>query len=223
VRRLLTGSGVVLLVVGLTTVAWGAWTWRYGDPLTAFYTKRAQAELADELDRKRAAFQVPRPVPATATTTAAPLPTRATALGYRETLGPGDAVGRLAVPRLGLDVVVVYGTGSDALRRGPGIHEQTGIPGQGRLIYVAGHRTTFGAPFAHIDRLRPGDSAIIDMPYGRYVYRVTRHRIVDDNDLSVLRSTGRELLSLQACHPRFRASQRYIVSARLERVTAAPA
>ena len=88
------------------------------------------------------------------------------------------------------------------------------MPGEGEIVYVAGHRTTYGAPFSAINELEPGDAITVELPYGTVEYRVTRHRIVDDNDLSVLESHGREELVLQACHPRFFASQRYLVYAR---------
>ena len=222
-RRLALSSGIVLLVLGLGALAWGAVTWQWGDPVTALYTKRAQSRLADELEAKRHALL------ATAPTTAqpsAPTSTPGSAAGgrasigplarrYRATLGEGDAVGRLRVPRLGLDVVVVLGTEDATLRDGPGIHRTTRLPGQGGLIYVAGHRTTYGAPFADVDRLRAGDVATMELPYGTFRYEVTGTRIVDDDDLSVLAPTDREILRLQACHPRFRATQRIIVSARL--------
>jgi len=215
--------GTLLVVLGLGSVAWGAATWYWGDPLTALYTAREQNELESELERKSEAFREAVPeLPPLTSPEEQQAAARPLARAYRAGLAPGDATGRLAIPRLGLDVVVVYGTDAAVLRRGPGIHEQTSIPGQGELVYIAGHRTTFGAPFAHIDSLRPGDRVTMEMPYGRYVYRVTGHRIVDDNDLSVLRTRGREELSLQACHPRFRATQRYIVSARLARFVPAP-
>ena len=87
------------------------------------------------------------------------------------------------------------------------------MPGEGELVYVAGHRTTYGAPFSNIDQLEPGDKISVELPYGSVEYRVTSHRIVDDNDVSVLESRGREELVLQACHPRFFASERYLVYA----------
>ena len=126
----------------------------------------------------------------------------------------GDAIARLRVPRLDLSVVVVNGTSAGDLRRGPGRHTDSFMPGEGELVYVAGHRTTYGAPFSSIDDLEPGDAVSLELPYGTVEYRVTKHRIVDDNDLSVLETRGREELVLQACHPRFFASQRYLVYAR---------
>jgi len=79
---------------------------------------------------------------------------------------------------------------------------------------VAGHRTTYSAPFSHIDRLRRGDRVSVRVPYATFVYRVTGHVVVPADDLDRLRSRGREVLALQACHPRFFASHRYIVYAR---------
>ncbi|MET0563969.1 MAG: class E sortase, partial [Gaiellaceae bacterium] len=86
-------------------------------------------------------------------------------------------------------------------------------------IYIAGHRTTYLAPFAHIERMKVGDPISIEVPYGTFRYRVFRHRIVDAHDLAVLHSHGREIVELQACHPRFFASHRYIAYARLARVS----
>ena len=83
---------------------------------------------------------------------------------------------------------------------------------------IAGHRTTYLAPFRHIDDLRRGDRITVEMPYATFVYRVSGYRIVAADDLSVLRSHGHEVLELQACHPRFFATERYIAWARLVRV-----
>ena len=218
-RRFALISGIVLLALGLTAVAWGAATWRWGDPVTALYTKRAQAKLASELDDRRARFAAEAPRAAAARARAV-RDLGALASAYRTTLGEGDAVGRLRVPRLGLNVVVVWGTQEATLRKGPGLHRSTRLPGQRGLIYVAGHRTTYQAPFAHLERLRPGNLATVETPYGTFRYEVTGTRIVDDQDLSVLAPTRGEILRLQACHPRFRGTQRMIVSARL--VSAAP-
>ena len=95
---------------------------------------------------------------------------------------------------------------------------RTFMPGQDRLVYIAGHRTTYGAPFAHIDSIRNGDFIRLEMPYGTFLYRATGHEVVRAGDVAMLRSPRYELLRLQACHPRFFATHRYIVDARLVRV-----
>ena len=64
-------------------------------------------------------------------------------------------------------MILVDGTNHDALVRGPGVDRRTHLPGEGQLVYVAGHRTTYGAPFAHIDRLRKGDLIEMEMPTDR--------------------------------------------------------
>ena len=93
------------------------------------------------------------------------------------------------------------------------------MPGEGKLVYIAGHRTTYGAPFSHIDRLDNGDRVFLELPYATIEYRITGSRIVPASELSVLKSKGFEQLVLQACHPRFFASHRYLAYAKPVRVT----
>jgi sortase A len=119
---------------------------------------------------------------------------------------------------MGIDMVLVNGTDHETLKEGPGRDLRTFMPGENRLVYVAGHRTTYLAPFSHIDALRKGDPVTLEMPYATFQYRVTGSRIVPADDLSVLRSPRHELLELQACHPRFFATHRYIAYAQLVRV-----
>jgi sortase A len=119
---------------------------------------------------------------------------------------------------MGVNMLLVNGTDHNTLKKGPGRDLRTFMPGENRLVYIAGHRTTYLAPFSHIDRLRSDDRVTIEVPYGTFIYTVTKHRIVKSTDLSVLRSPRYELVELQACHPRFFASHRYIVYARLLRV-----
>ena len=99
--------------------------------------------------------------------------------------------------------------------RAPPLPVGSGLPGQGGLIYIAGHRTTYLAPFADINDIRVGDYMTLQVPYGTFEYRAVRHYIVSADDLAVLRTTDHEILRLQACHPRFFATNRYIVDADL--------
>ena len=112
-------------------------------------------------------------------------------------------------------MILVNGTDHDTLKKGPGRDLRTFMPGENRLVYIAGHRTTYLAPFSHIDSLRTGDHVTLSMPYGTFVYSVTGHRVVVADDLSVLRTHHHEQLELQACHPRFFATHRYIAYAKL--------
>lgn len=207
--------GTLLLVIGLGVLAWAATVYLWKDPFTTAYTAYEQRRLESNLERE---FENWRPSRQPVVQNGQPKPRRddisAEAKRFRLASGDGDAIARLRVPRLDLNLVVVNGTGSGDLRRGPGRHLDTYMPGEGKLVYVAGHRTTYGAPFSEINELQPGDPISVELPYGTVEYRVTKHRIVDDNDLSVLESGGREQLVLQACHPRFFASERYLVYAR---------
>ncbi len=129
----------------------------------------------------------------------------------------GRAFARIQVPRLGLSTVVVEGTDYwSSLSKGPGHYPNTAVPGLGRTVAIAGHRTTFAAPFRHIDELEAGDPITLRLPYGTFSYHVVRHRIVDNGDWSIIRNVGHDQLVLSACHPLYSASQRYVVFARLD-------
>lgn len=212
--------GTLLLVIGVGVLAWAATVWVWKDPFTAAYTAYEQRRLEASLDRQFESWRPARePVSRPAEPEPEPKPRPQDDLSrearkFRLAVEEGDAIARLRVPRLDLDLVVVNGTSTTDLRRGPGRHEETSMPGERQLVYVAGHRTTYGAPFSNIDRLDPGDPISLELPYGTIEYRVTKRRIVDDTDLSVLESHGREELILQACHPRFFSSQRLLVYAR---------
>jgi len=210
IRRIST----LVIVAGVGLLAWTGTVYVWKDPFTAAYTAFEQRRLESSLQRT---FDAWRPVASPPTSTGpvtALVDVRREANAYRTAIGPGDAVARLEIPRLDLDVVVVNGTDAGSLRRGPGRHLDTWMPGAGELVYIAGHRTTYGAPFSHIDELSRGDRIFVELPYATVEYRVTEERIVDQYELSVLESRGREELVLQACHPRFFASERYLVYAR---------
>jgi sortase A len=210
-RRAARLTGAVLVAAGTLGLAWALLVWQWQDPFTALYTHREQARLAKAYDHRAIAFGSHSRAPAGASQRQIALEAR----HYRASLVPGDPVGRLKIQRLGLDMVVVQGTDHDSLRKGPGHYVGTYLPGQRELVYIAGHRTTYLAPFSHIDALADGDRVTFELPYGTFVYRVTGHRIVPADDLAVLRSHHREELILQACHPRFFATHRYLVFARL--------
>jgi sortase A len=141
------------------------------------------------------------------------------AAAYRGETHAGEAIGKIVIGRLGLHMILVDGTDETSLEKGPGRDLRTYMPGENRLVYIAGHRTTYLAPFAHINDIRPGDYIRLELPYATFLYRAVRHEIVPANALSMLRSPRHELLRLQACHPRFFATHRYIVDARLVHVS----
>jgi sortase A len=216
-RRTLRIVGTAMAIGGVGLLVWVLVVWRWQDPFTALYTTWKQHQLSKSYEHRAAAF--PAPIVkrgASLAVTAGEI--RKQARRYRLSSERGQAVGRIRVPRLGLNMVVVDGTDHDSLTKGPGLDRRTYMPGEGQLIYIAGHRTTYLAPFAHIERMRSGDLVSLEVPYATFRYRVYTHRIVRADDLAVLRSSGREIVELQACHPRFFASHRYLVDARLVRI-----
>jgi sortase A len=207
-----------LVVVGGLGLAWVLTVWLWQDPFTGLYTRYEQHELAGGLSRQFADPHYRPTLPRKAAVAAEEKAVAAAAARYRRSVHIGEPIGRIIVPRLGLNMILVNGSDESSLTKGPGRDPRTYMPGQGQLVYIAGHRTTFLAPFSHIERLRPGDRITLEMPYATFVYRVGGHRIVPADDLSVLRSHGSEQVELQACHPRFFATHRYIVSGRAVRV-----
>jgi sortase A len=216
-------GGFVLFGLGALVLAWVGVTVMWGDPLTSLYTRHEQRVLSGRLDavseqwaadiRKRSIAE-----PRAQRSQSALVRSRATT--FRNRLEDGQPVGRIVVPRLGLRMVVVQGTSKADLEKGPGHYDagsgrNTGLPGMGGVIGVAAHRTTFSHPFRHIDDLRAGDTVELQMPYGRFRYTVYHHKVVDDQDWSILRRRGFEKLVLTACHPLHSATHRWVVFARL--------
>jgi sortase A len=112
-------------------------------------------------------------------------------------------------------MLFVQGTDPGSLEKGPGHYPSTALPGLGQTVAIAGHRTTYLAPFRHIDALRPGDRISLQMPYGRFVYTVEYRRIVIPSAWWVTRNVGYDRLVLSACNPLYSAAQRIVVFARL--------
>ena len=201
--------GTVLIAAGIALAAWTLVTCLWQEPITAALNWHGQRELGEHLHARVAHARL-EPVSRSV---------RAAARAYRLSSRDGEAMGRIVIPRIGLNAVLVDGTSEADLANGPGIFAGDYLPGEGRLVYVAGHRTTYGAPFSQLDLLHSGDSISIVLPYGSFVYRVTGHRIVAATAVSVLRSHRREQLILQTCHPRFSASHRYLLYAEPVRIS----
>jgi sortase A len=214
VRRFTRIFGSLLIAAGVLTLAWVVVVWRWEDPFTAVYTHFEQSRLSRSYEKRAAAFRVGH-----AKRDLASAQLAGEARAYARTLHTGDPVGRIEIGRIGLNMVVVQGTDHETLKKGPGHYEGSALPGEGHLVYVAGHRTTYLAPFAYINNIRVGDYVRFEVPYGTFVYRVTRHYVVAANDVAALKDHGSELLRLQACHPRFFATHRYLVDAKLVSVS----
>src|SRR5262249_41809627 len=207
VRRTARALGTLMLVGGVAVLIWVVVVWQWQDPFTAAYTTWKQHQLSQSYEKRYRDYEPPEQVESVAKAQAASTAgqiaaeVRAEAKRYRHDSKRGQAIGRIRIPRLGLNMVLVDGTDDGSLEKRPGLDRRTYMPGEGQLSYIAGHRTTYLAPFAHIERMRPGDSVTIELPYATFVYRVFMHRIVTADDMAVLRSHGREIVMLQACHP----------------------
>ncbi len=216
-------AGTILIVLGLLVLAYAAAVLFWRDPVTDLYSRFQQNRLESALDQEFAAWDAAAPPSQDEPTAANPVASRAAtardARRFTKSLEQGQAFGRIEIPEIGVEVVVVHGTrwGAD-LSRGPGHYERTEVPGLGKTVGVAGHRTTFGAPFRRIDDIDVGDRITLEMPYATFRYRVFQHEIVDADDWDVIRDRGFDTLMLSACHPLYGASERWIVYARLVEV-----
>lgn len=188
-RRVLRFFSHVLIVSGILMVVDAGLTFAWQEPVSALTAGREQNRLEEEL---------------------ADPPKRVLAKKPLE----GDAIGEIQLPTLGRSYFIVEGTDTDTLRKGPGHYPDTPLPSQPGTVAIAGHRTTYGAPFRTIDQLRRGDRIVLSMPDGRFVYRVQRQQIVAPDALWITDPVGYRRLVLSACHPLHSAAQRIVVFAR---------
>lgn len=203
----LIAAGVLLLVDVGVTLAWQ-------EPFSALYAELRQGELEDEYDRLDAAGLTGAEAAALARLANNRERLAFLARSLRRRTEDGDAIARIRIPEIGVNKIVVEGTEADDLRKGPGHYPRTSLPGMRGTVGIAGHRTTYGAPFNEIDKLERGDRITVDMPYGRFTYRVEGTRIVKPTAVEVVRRVGYDRLVLSACHPKYSAAERIIVFAR---------
>jgi sortase A len=207
-------AGVLLVADAVITVVWQ-------EPVSSLMAHRSQDKLAGQLDDRARTLLKPAELQELQA-----LPDTQRRLAYaarklQEQTPLGGAVGRIRMPTLDKSFVVVAGDDPAELRKGPGAYPDTPLPGRGGTTAIAGHRTTYLAPFRDIDKLKRGDAIELEMPYGRFTYSVQGHEIVDPSDVGVVKPVGYERLVLTACHPLYSAAERIVVSARLTRVVPA--
>jgi sortase A len=219
VRRLIRDVSSVLILSGLLLVLDAGVTLVWQEPVTA----AIGVVLRGQIDKRYLSYST---APLSRVDKQALLALQATNqrityLARRETqqVGAGDAIGKIEIPKIGASYDIVQGTDTLSLEKGPGHYPATSLPGLGHTVAIAGHRTTYLAPFRHIDALRPGDRIVVKMPYARFTYVVQYHRIVLPTALWVTHNVGYERLVLSACNPLYSAAQRIIVFARLGTVT----
>jgi sortase A len=213
-RRVALDLSAVLVISGCLVVIDAVVTLLWQEPLTALIGAIRQGQIDQRLlsSQNTSLSTVDRNALATLQT-----PRRIAYLARRERQHAvsGEAIGRIRIPRIGVSFLVVQGTDSTSLQKGPGHYPTTSLPGLGQTVAVAGHRTTYLAPFRRLDALRRGDQIMMRMPYGRFLYTVQFTRIVAPDAWSVTRNVGYDRLVLSACNPLYSAAQRIVVFARL--------
>jgi sortase A len=202
-------SGVIILLF----VAYQLWG-------TSLQTARAQDELEEEFEEQLADTPTIETTTTTATTVPGGGPSSTTIVPELAPPGvplpaEGEPAGRIEIPRIGLNAVFVSGVSVADLKRGPGHYPGTPLPGQAGNAAIAGHRTTYGAPFHRIDELAPGDEIRTTTVQGTFVYEVRETVVVRPTQSEVLNPTPDNRLTLTSCHPKYSARQRIIVIADL--------
>ncbi len=186
----LTGAGVLILLF----VAYQLWG-------TGLYTARQQDSLKSQFKQQA---HIDPAASSTTSTTVDPL--------HLPPAPPtGDAVANIRIPKIGVDKYVVQGVGEPDLRKGPGHYPQTPMPGEQGNAAIAGHRTTYGAPFNRLDELSPGDDVLVTTLKGSFTYKVVTTHVVKPDQVEVLDPTPTPTLTLTTCNPKYSASQRLIV------------
>jgi sortase A len=218
-RKALRVLAIALIAAGTIALLDAAVTLLWQEPFSALYAKLRQDHLNGALAK------VDRAVPSASEKRAlvdlADVRRRVAFLAgsFEGRAKNGSAVGRIEIPRIGADFVVVKGTGTSELESGPGVYPETVFPGMAGTTAIAGHRTTYLAPFRHIDELRKGSMITLLMPYARFTYSVVDKRVVSPNDVAAaVDNVGYTRLVLSACTPLFSAAKRLLVYARLTRV-----
>jgi sortase A len=217
-RRLIRDASSVLIISGLLLVSDAGATLLWQEPVTALIGTIKRGEI----DKRYLSLRT------------APLSTiekhalvdlgstneKISFLARREQrqVGAGDAIGRITIHKIRASYDIVQGTDTSSLEKGPGHYPGTAFPGLGQTVAIAGHRTTYLAPFRHIDELTPGDQIVLKMPYAQFTYIVQYDKIVLPTALWVTHDVGYDRLVLSACNPLYSAAQRIIVFARLAQV-----
>jgi sortase A len=219
VNRALHVLAVALITAGAVVLADVATTLAWREPLSSIYGAIQQDHLRGQLSDLERGF--PSAADLRSARKARGVRARVDVLAHEfaRQVNDGQAIGRVIIPSIDLDVVAVQGTDTADLQKGPGHYVGTPFPGEGGTTAFAGHRTTYLAPFRHLDSLRRGDEVDLEMPYGNLTYVVSRTRVVDPSDVGILHRTAHERLVLTACNPLYSASQRIVAFARLRRVS----
>lgn len=214
-RRVLRSLSTVLIISGVLMLADAGLTLVWQEPVSAVYASIVQGGLGDDLRKLEAAQADALDLAALRKLEDEKRRMAFLARRLRADLAPGEAAGRLKIDRIDEDHVIVNGSDTVSLRKGPGIYDDVPFPGAPGTTAIAGHRTTYGAPFRNVHKIRRGDEIVVEMPYGTFTYEVEKTRIVKPTALEVIRRVSYDRLVLSACHPLYSAEQRIIIFGRL--------
>ena len=222
-RRALQILSVALITAGVVVLSDVALTLAWKEPMSTVYGAINQGQAEDELAALEERFPTAKDLEELSDERDPERRANRLATAFAAQVETGEGIGRIEIPSIDLDMVFIQGTDTASLQKGPGHYPDTAFPGQGRTVGIAGHRTTYLAPFRHIDQIDDGDEIALEMPYGTFTYRVSRHEIVDPSDVGIVDDVGHERLVLTACHPVYSAAQRYAVFAELVDMRLPPA
>jgi sortase A len=218
-RHALRALSTVLIISGAMLIADAGLTLVWQEPISAVYAKLQQRQLAGKLNDLENLTDLQLRALQRLRTENRRIAFLARLLRSRSE--PGDAIGRIKIKRIGINFVVVEGTEPEDLRKGPGHYGDTPFPGIRGTVALAGHRTTYLAPFRKLNKMHRGDLITLEMPYARFTYRTELRRIVDPGAYAYVTARKRyDRLALTACHPLYSAAQRIVVFARLVDVEA---
>jgi sortase A len=215
-RRAWRALSIAMIALGTLALVDAGVTLVWQEPFSALYAKFRQDHLNGTL--RAAERAAPTAVERRAL---ASLPDERRRVAFlagelQRHAGDGSAVGRIEIPRIGASYVIVKGTDTSDLESGPGIYSETSFSGVAGTTAIAGHRTTYLAPFRNINSLHPGNHILLNMPYAHFTYTVIGQRVVLPTDVSAaVSNVGYTRLVLSACTPLFSAEKRLLVYARL--------
>jgi sortase A len=211
-QRLSRAVSLLLIVIGVLLAVEVVLTVFWREPVTAVVASKSEEELRPPVETHNTPQPMTEP--------------EVTPVALRESLAPqlkraerrtsiGEALGRIEVKRLGVKSPFVQGADLSSLEAAPGHYVNTQLPGDGGTVGIAGHRTTYGAPFRNLHEMRKGDEVVLKMPYGRFTYEIQGTKVVQPEAVEVLERGRREQLVLTACHPPGSLAQRIVALADL--------
>jgi sortase A len=213
---------VTLITAGLVVIADVVATLLWEEPTSSLYASVRQHDASGQLDQIEREFPTPADTRAAKRVHGTRKQVKVLANRFSKRAEDGQPIGRIVIPSIGLDIAVIQGTNTGDLQKGPGHYPSTPFPGQPGTAAIAGHRTTYLAPFRNIDSLHGGNLIKLEMPYATLDYRVQDTKVVDPTDFGILHGTPYQRLVLTACHPLYSASQRIVAFAKLDRVSSTP-